>query len=77
MNLLAVAHSYQQQGKRVLLLKPEMDSRFGTDIIQSKAGLQQKADVLINKSTNLLDMTPNQKNVDCMLVDEVSACFLS
>ena len=57
----------------MLLLKPELDTRFGADIIQSKAGLQQKADVLIKKSTNLLDITSIQKNVDCMLVDEVSA----
>jgi len=31
MNLLAAAHSYQQQGKKVLILKPRLDTRFGAD----------------------------------------------
>jgi thymidine kinase len=72
LNLLAVAHTYQQQGKSVLLLKPELDTRFGADTIQSKAGIQQKADVLIKNNTNLLtDISVKQRTVDCMLVDEV------
>ncbi|MCB0336151.1 MAG: hypothetical protein KDD62_07585, partial [Bdellovibrionales bacterium] len=29
LNLLAVAHSYRQQGKRILILKPALDTRFG------------------------------------------------
>jgi thymidine kinase len=69
---LAVAHSYQQQGKSVLLLKPELDTRFGAEMIQSKAGLQQKADVLIKKNTDLLrEISASQRNVKCILVDEV------
>ena len=31
LNLLAVAHNYRQQGKHVLLLKPVLDKRFGSD----------------------------------------------
>jgi thymidine kinase len=73
LNLLAVAHNYRQQGKEVLLLKPEMDIRFGRDQIQSRAGLQMQADVLIGPTTNLLDL--NFNNVSCLLVDE--AQFLS
>jgi len=76
LNLLAVAHNYKSQGKSVLLLKPEMDTRFGVDKIKSRAGLHQEADVLINASTNLLeDVTEEQRKVSCVLVDE--AQFLS
>lgn len=39
---LAVAHNYKLQGKNVLLLKPELDVRFGIDEIASKAGLREK-----------------------------------
>lgn len=73
LNLLAVAHNYRQQGKEVLLLKPEMDIRFGKDQIQSRAGLQMQADVLVGPTTNLLEM--NFNNIYCILVDE--AQFLS
>ena len=73
LNLLAVAHNYRQQGKEVLLLKPEMDIRFGKDQIQSRAGLQMQADVLVGPTTNLFDL--NFHNICCILVDE--AQFLS
>lgn len=69
LNLLAVAHNYKQQGKRVLLLKPELDDRFGRGKIRSRAGLEMDADILVNKDTYLpaLDCS----GIDCILVDEV------
>jgi thymidine kinase len=73
LNLLAVAHNYRSQGKKVLLLKPRLDDRFGAAAIASRAGLQAEADVLIEPDT-VLD--PAQfAGVDCVLVDE--AQFLS
>ena len=54
-----------------MLLKPELDTRFGADVIQSKAGIQQKADILIRKNTDLLhDISVSQREVKCILVDE-------
>ncbi|MBS0616472.1 MAG: thymidine kinase [Verrucomicrobia bacterium] len=68
LNLLAVAHSYRQQGKRVILLKPDLDTRFGKQNIKSRAGLQMEADVLVSPTTNLFDL--DLEGVSCMLVDE-------
>lgn len=68
LNLLAVAHNYRQQGKQVLLLKPDIDTRFGREHIKSRAGLQMEADVLVGPTTDL--MTMNFENVSCILVDE-------
>jgi thymidine kinase len=73
LNLLAVAHNYRQQGKQVLLVKPEIDTRFGTNIIGTRAGLKAKADVLAPE-TGLLTL-PALKSISCVLVDE--AQFLS
>lgn len=73
LNLLAVAHNYRQQGKHVLLLKPELDSRFGTDNIKSRAGLEMQADVLVAPETDLFKIP--LEGVSCLLVDE--AQFLS
>jgi thymidine kinase len=70
LNLLAVVHNYRQQGKDCILMKPEMDARFGTETVKSRAGLEQKADVLINPSTNLLANPPAPGSVHCVLVDE-------
>ena len=41
LNLLAVAHNYRKQGKRVLLIKPRLDDRFALDRIVSRSGQSQ------------------------------------
>lgn len=73
LNLLAVAHNYRSQKKRVLILKPRVDDRYGTDIVESRAGLRAEADMLVDRET-VLD--PERfGGLDCVLVDE--AQFLS
>lgn len=73
LNLLAVAHNYKQQNKKILLLKPEIDNRFGKDVIKTRAGLEQKADILVPPQGEFKQ--PNLNDVVCLLVDE--AQFLS
>ena len=68
LNLLAVAHNYKQQGKKIMLLKPSMDVRFGESLIRSRAGLEQEADMLINEKT-VLDPR-SFEGLSCVLVDE-------
>jgi thymidine kinase len=73
LNLLAVAHSYSQQNKRVFVIKPALDNRFGESLVRSRAGLEREADLLVDADT-ILD--PKQYDgVHCILVDE--AQFLS
>jgi thymidine kinase len=68
MNLLAVAHNYRKQGKRVLLVKPRLDTRFGAAKVSSRSGLEAEADLLIDDDT-VLD--PREfAGLDCVLVDE-------
>lgn len=73
MNLLAVAHNYRKQGKRVLLLKPKLDDRFGTLTIASRSGLEADADVLVEQGHEF--ERADFEGIDCVLVDE--AQFLS
>src|SRR3989338_6790600 len=73
MNLLAVAHNYRQQEKRVILLKPKLDDRFGASTIQSRAGLKAEADQLLEHDSIIEQGTI--KGAHCILVDE--AQFLS
>ena len=73
LNLLAVAHNYERQGKPVVVMKPAVDTRFGTSKVASRAGLDREADLLLEADTEvppgLLD------SCNCILVDE--AQFLS
>ncbi len=73
LNLLAVAHNYRQQGKKILVMKPDLDTRFGKERVKSRAGLEMQADVLIVNADSLrgIDYT----GINCILVDE--AQFLS
>ncbi|GEM_PF-171075 len=73
MNLLAVAHNYEQQGKHVVMIKPALDDRFGADLIRSRAGLERKADICVQSDT-VFDYA-QFKNIDCIIVDECQ--FLS
>jgi thymidine kinase len=68
LNLLAVAHNYRHQGKKVLLMKPDFDIRFGKERIMSRAGLEMQADILISSEESLrgIDYT----GISCILVDE-------
>lgn len=73
LNLLAVAHNYRQQGKNILLMKPDFDTRFGRERIKSRAGLETQADILIIDETSLQGI--DYSGINCILVDE--AQFLS
>jgi thymidine kinase len=73
LNLLAVAHNYRSQGKKVLLIKPRLDSRFGVEAIVSRSGLQAEADLLVDADSQL--DRGRFEGLDCVLVDE--AQFLS
>ena len=68
MNLLAVAHNYRKQGKRILLMKPRLDTRFGPGKISSRSGLEAEADLLIDDDTSLAPQ--DFADLDCILVDE-------
>jgi thymidine kinase len=68
MNLLAVAHNYRKQGKKVLLMKPRLDTRFGATKISSRCGLEAEADLMVD-ADSVLD--PREfAGLDCVLVDE-------
>jgi thymidine kinase len=71
LNLLAVAHNYKKQGKKVLLVKPRLDDRFGAQTIASRAGLEAEADLLVDDHLDPAVL----RGIDCVLVDE--AQFLS
>jgi thymidine kinase len=68
LNLLAVAHNYRQQGKKIVLMKPDLDTRFGKERIKSRAGLEMQADILVADEQSLRGR--DYTDVSCILVDE-------
>ncbi len=73
LNLLAVAHNYERQGKPVVVMKPAVDTRFGTSKVASRAGLVREADLLLEADSEV--PAAQLDSCNCILVDE--AQFLS
>lgn len=72
LNLIATAHNYVTQGKKVLLMIPEIDTRSNGNI-STRAGFEMEAE-RISVTTNAVDvfekhLEQNEK-IDCVLVDE-------
>lgn len=74
-NLLMVAHNYEQQNKKVLIIKPKIDDRFGSNIVRSRTGMEKVADLIIENNDTLLNKNINFTKYNVILVDE--AQFLS
>ena len=68
LNLLAVAHNYERQGKRVLFAKPALDVRDGARTVASRAGLSREADLVLGPDATL--PPARLRGVDALLVDE-------
>lgn len=70
--LIKVAYNYEERGKRVLVLVPSIDDRYGIGVITSRIGVSREA-IAVNDDTNILKlfMRENRKNkIDCVLIDE-------
>jgi len=71
--VLRVAHNYEEQGKTVLLFTPSIDSRYGTGVVTSRIGLHKEA-LIVGDDTDMVRLT-REAMPDCVIVDE--AQFLS
>ena len=51
--LMQVAHNYEEQGMRVLILKPQVDTKGGGELV-SRLGVRRKADLLVPRKWTCL-----------------------
>lgn len=69
-NALMTRFSWEDKGKKVILLKPGIDTRDGARIVKSRAGLQATA-LLIETDDSIADVLPNAPEYyDNIIVDE-------
>ena len=70
--LLKVAHNYEQRGYNVLLITSSLDDRFGTDKITTRIGISKEA-IAVTCNENLKELIKEKvydNTVACVLVDE-------
>ena len=69
-HLLQAAHNYEENGMKILILKPAVDTK-GNDKIVTRIGLKRKADHVIEKGEKLEKyLNKITKDVSCVFVDE-------
>ena len=74
-SLLQVAHNYEEQGMKVIVIKSSIDKKGDKNIV-SRLGLEREVDLLIppeEKISTNIDL----ENIDCILVDEVQFMSLN
>lgn len=66
---LITKFNYEEQGMKVYLIKPATDTRDGSDLIKSRIGLSQKAEV-ITPDDNIIDRYHAAGKKDVIIADE-------
>lgn len=69
--LMQVAHNYNEKNKRVVVIKPAVDTK-ADNRLQSRIGLERDVDILIKPKESFVPYYDDWKNnsVECILVDE-------
>lgn len=68
--IIKVAHNYEEQGKSVIIMTSALDTReeFGT--VASRVGLQREAEVIFDNSNVFNMVNEVDPDASCILVDE-------
>lgn len=75
MDLLRTAYNYEENGLRVIVMKPSIDTKGGDSIV-TRVGLDRKVDFLIDNDCDFYELLCDKVlGVKCIFVDE--AQFLS
>lgn len=71
--LLQVAFNYKEQGMRVLILKPSIDTKGGDQLV-SRLGISCKVDALVTKEMDIVQFVSHNQEENgplaCVLCDE-------
>ncbi|NWL89339.1 thymidine kinase [Paenibacillus sp. 79R4] len=68
--ILKVAHNYEEQNKPVLIFTPAVDDRDEVGFVSSRIGLRRQA-IPMNKDTDIFDIVKSHSpRLYCVLVDE-------
>ncbi len=68
--ILKVAHNYEEQNKTVIIMTSALDDRSGVGVVASRIGLSRPA-IAIHDDTNIYDVVAEKDpNAACVLIDE-------
>ena len=68
--ILKVAHNYEEQGKPVVIMTSALDTRDGVGIVSSRIGMRREAIPISNETDIIGLVTRLPKKPYCVLIDE-------
>lgn len=68
-NALMKKFNFEEHGRKVALIKPAIDTRYGIEEVKSRVGLSCKA-YIINKDTKIRDIIGEESEYEIIIVDE-------
>lgn len=73
LEVIKIAHNYEEQGKRVLIFTSELDDRYGKGYVASRVGIKREA-IPFNSSTSIINtlqaIMEDSERIHCILIDE-------
>ena len=71
-DLLMTAHKYENQGKNIICLRSNLDTRTQDSFIESRALTYKHCCFCFDKDINLYELiqSKNEKKINCILIDE-------
>ena len=70
MDLIRTAYNYEENGLKVLIMKPKLDTKGGNTIV-TRAGLNKNIDISIKENDKIIDLLKDKiKNIKCIFIDE-------
>lgn len=73
--ILKVAHNYEEQGKEVIIFTSGLDDRDEIGFVSSRIGMKRPATPIFDETNIFEEVSKNDEKISCVLVDE--AQFLS
>jgi thymidine kinase len=67
-DVLKVAHNYEEQGKKVLLLTSFVNDRDGIGVVASRIGMRKEA-IVVDDTVDIVKLAEKEKP-HCILIDE-------
>lgn len=65
--IIQVAYNYEEKGKKIILLKPKVDTKGGAYVV-NRGTLKRKADHLVDVDDKISELITN--DIDAILIDE-------
>lgn len=73
MAILQMAHNYEENDRKIILVKPAIDKKGGDEVV-SRIGPRRKVDILLAEEDSLLDKKYKKKlqDIEAILIDEAN-----